>query len=85
MPRRPAPSPIAPGVRRSPPPSLAVLGAIAVSLILTACGGSSPASSAASSEQSKEEATFADFAKCLREHGDQRRSRHTRGQAAVAA
>jgi len=50
---------------------LSALGVIAVSLILAACGGSSP-SNAASNEQSKEqkaEAKFADFAKCLREHG----------------
>jgi hypothetical protein len=66
---RPAPSSTAPGVRRSQLPVIAVLGAIAVSVSLAACGGSSPASSAASNEQSKEEAKFADFAKCLREHG----------------
>jgi hypothetical protein len=50
---------------------LAALAVIAASLILAACGGSSP-SNAASNEQSKEqkaEAKFADFAKCLREHG----------------
>ena len=50
---------------------LSALAAIAASLILAACGGSSP-SNAASNEQSKEqkaEAKFADFAKCLREHG----------------
>jgi hypothetical protein len=48
---------------------LGVLGAVAVSLMLTACGGSSPASNAAASEQSKDETKFADFARCLREHG----------------
>ncbi|HXP99791.1 MAG TPA: hypothetical protein VN845_06970 [Solirubrobacteraceae bacterium] len=50
---------------------LGILGVIVASLILAACGGSSP-SNAASNEQSKEqkaEAKFADFAKCLREHG----------------
>jgi hypothetical protein len=50
---------------------LAALGAIAASLILAACGGTSPTSSAAgeqSSEQ-KAETKFADFARCLREHG----------------
>jgi hypothetical protein len=50
---------------------LTVLGVIAASLILAACGGSSPTSNAAdeqSSEQ-KAEAKFADFARCLREHG----------------
>jgi hypothetical protein len=69
MTRRPPAFPATPCVRRSPLPVLAVLGALSVSLILAACGGSSPASSAASGEQSKEEAKFADFAKCLREHG----------------
>jgi hypothetical protein len=51
---------------------LAALGAIAASLILAACGGSSSPSNAAAGEQSKEqaaEAKFADFARCLREHG----------------
>jgi ABC-type glycerol-3-phosphate transport system substrate-binding protein len=48
---------------------LAVLVGIAASLVLAACGGSSPASSAASNEQSNEETRAADFAKCLREHG----------------
>jgi hypothetical protein len=47
---------------------LAVLGVIAASLVLAACGGSSPTSNAAESEQ-KAEAKFADFARCLREHG----------------
>jgi hypothetical protein len=51
---------------RSPLP---VLGAIAASLLLAACGGSSQASTADGNEQSKEEAKFANFAKCLREHG----------------
>jgi hypothetical protein len=69
MTRRPAPSPVTPGARRPPLPALAVLAAIAVSLILAACGASSPAPSAAASEQSKEETKFADFAKCLRKHG----------------
>jgi hypothetical protein len=66
---RPARFPSAPGWRRSSLSPLAVLGAVAVSVILAACGGSSPASSAAGNEQSKEETKFADFAKCLREHG----------------
>jgi hypothetical protein len=69
MTRRTAPFPVTSGVRWSPLPVLAVFAAIAVSMILAACGGSSPASSAAASEQSKDEAKFADFAKCLREHG----------------
>jgi hypothetical protein len=69
MTRRPASIPSAPRVRRSPLTVPVVLGAVAMSLILAACGGSSPASSVADNEQSKEETKFADFAKCLREHG----------------
>ena len=49
---------------------LASLGAIAAVLVLAACGGSSsssPTSSAAKEQQA--EVKFADFAKCLREHG----------------
>jgi hypothetical protein len=72
MTRRPAPSPTAPGARRSPLPVLAVLGAIAASLVLAACGGSSSPSNAAATERAqeqKDEVRFADFAKCLREHG----------------
>ncbi len=68
----PAPFPTTPGGRRSPLPVIAVLGAIAASLILAACGGSSQASSAVGNERSQEqkaETKFADFAKCLREHG----------------
>jgi hypothetical protein len=51
---------------------LAVLGAIAASLVLAACGGSSSPSNAAATERAqeqKDEVRFADFAKCLREHG----------------
>jgi hypothetical protein len=57
MPRRPAPA------------LLAILGGIAAAAILAACGGSSsPSTSSAASEQ-QAEVKFADFAKCLREHG----------------
>jgi hypothetical protein len=51
---------------------LAVLGVIAASLVLAACGGSDSPSNAAAGERSQEqkaEAKFADFARCLREHG----------------
>ncbi len=51
---------------------LAALGLVAASLVLAACGGSSPGSNAADREQADEqkaEARFADFARCLREHG----------------
>jgi hypothetical protein len=50
----------------APPTALAVAG-----VLLAGCGGSTP-SNAAEKEQSNEqqaEAKFADFAKCLREHG----------------
>jgi hypothetical protein len=69
--RRPAPFPAAPSVRRSPLPLLAALGAIAASLVLAACGGSSSPSSA-TKEQAQEqqlESKFVEFAACLREHG----------------
>ncbi len=69
MTRRPARFHTAPGVGRSSLPVLVVLGAISISLILAACGGSSPASGVADNGQSGEEAKFADFARCLREHG----------------
>lgn len=51
---------------------LAGAGATLAALTLAACGGSDPSSSAAASERSQEQAAetkFADFAKCLREHG----------------
>ena len=57
--------------RRPPLVPLTVLCVAAASLLLAACGGSSP-TNAASAERSKEEKAetkFADFAKCLREHG----------------
>jgi hypothetical protein len=56
---------------RPPLAPLAVLCVAAASLLLTACGGSSP-TNAASAERSREqqaETKFADFAKCMREHG----------------
>jgi hypothetical protein len=49
--------------------SVAVLGALAASVLLAACGGSgTPTNSVASSEKSREQ-QFLQFAKCLREHG----------------
>lgn len=51
---------------------LAALAILAVSLLLVACGGSKPGANAAASEAASElqqEAKFANFAKCLREHG----------------
>jgi hypothetical protein len=52
-------------------PALAVLALLAC-LLLAACGSSSSGSSAggnAASHEAQAEAKFADFAKCLREHG----------------
>jgi hypothetical protein len=49
-----------------------VLTFLAVATLLAGCGGSSPNQSAANRERSQEaqsEARFADYAKCLREHG----------------
>jgi hypothetical protein len=60
-----------PVFRRPPLVPLTVLCIAAASLLLAACGGSSP-TNAASAERSREqqaETRFADFAKCLREHG----------------
>ena len=55
-------------------PALAPLGVLVVaaaSLVLTACGGSSATNAAATerSDEQKAETKFADFAKCMREHG----------------
>jgi hypothetical protein len=57
--------------RRPPLVPLTVLCFAAASLLLSACGGSSPtdAASAERSREQKAETKFADFAKCLREHG----------------
>jgi hypothetical protein len=59
MPRRPAPA------------LLAVPGVIAAAVILAACGGSSPSSTSSAAKEQQAEVKFADFAKCLREHGIQ--------------
>jgi hypothetical protein len=69
MSRRPAPFLTAPGVRRLPLPLLAGLAAIAAGLLLAACGGSSPSSTSSAASEQQAEVKFADFAKCLREHG----------------
>jgi hypothetical protein len=39
------------------------------SLLLAACGGSSPSSTSSAAKEQQAEVKFADFAKCLREHG----------------
>jgi hypothetical protein len=42
---------------------------IAAALTLAACGGSSPSSTSSAAKEQQAEVKFADFAKCLREHG----------------
>ena len=71
MSRRPEPFSTTPSARRARPLPVVALGAIAVSLTLAACGGSTT-SNAADTEQAKEqkaETKLADFARCMREHG----------------
>ena len=48
---------------------LAVLCAISASLLLAACGGSAPSEASAAAKEQQAEVKFADFARCLREHG----------------
>jgi hypothetical protein len=56
---------------RLPLTALATLGMIVATLALAACGGSTPSSTGSSTQASEQQAEvkFADFAKCLREHG----------------
>lgn len=56
-------------VRAARPPALAALGVIGASLLLAACGGSSPSSTSSAAREQQAEVKFADFARCLREHG----------------
>ena len=55
--------------RRPQPAALAAIGAILTALPLAACGGSSPPSTSSAAKEQQAEVKFADFAKCLREHG----------------
>ena len=57
--------------RRPPLVLLSVLCVASASLLLAACGGSSPSSTDSSAQATEQQAEvkFADFAKCLREHG----------------
>jgi hypothetical protein len=67
----PQPTPILSRSRWRLPRLLALPALALAAVLLGGCGGSTP-SSAAEAEQSKEqqaEAKFADFARCLREHG----------------
>jgi hypothetical protein len=42
---------------------------VALTLTLVACGGSSPSSTSSGASEQQAEVKFADFARCLREHG----------------
>jgi hypothetical protein len=55
--------------RRPPRVPLTVLCVASASLLLAACGGSSPSSTSSAAKEQQAEVKFADFAKCLREHG----------------
>jgi hypothetical protein len=55
--------------RRSSFAPPAVVCVVAASLLLAACGGSSPSSTSSAASEQQAEVKFADFAKCLREHG----------------
>jgi hypothetical protein len=48
---------------------LTVLCVASASLLLAACGGSSPSATSSAAREQQAEVKFADFAKCLREHG----------------
>ena len=48
---------------------LAVLCAISASLLLAACDGSAPSAASAAAKEQQADVKFADFARCLREHG----------------
>jgi len=66
------PKPVPAWTRSRLPRLLAIPALAAAGALLAGCGGSTPASNAANTEQAREqkaEAKFADFAKCLREHG----------------
>lgn len=57
--------------RRPRPAAPAAIGVILAALLLTACGGSSPSSTSSAASEQQAEVKFADFARCLREHGIQ--------------
>jgi hypothetical protein len=54
---------------RPPLGQLTVLCVVSASLLLAACGGSSPSSTSSAASEQQAEVKFADFARCLREHG----------------
>jgi hypothetical protein len=55
--------------RRPPLVSLTAMCVASASLLLAACGGSSPSSTSSAAAEQQAEVKFADFARCLREHG----------------
>jgi hypothetical protein len=55
--------------RRPPLVALTALCVASASLVLVACGGSSPSSTSSAVSEQQAEVKFADFARCLREHG----------------
>ncbi len=68
----PQPNPILSRARSQLPRLLALPLLLAAGALIAGCGGSTPTSNAADTEQAKEqqaETKFADFARCLREHG----------------
>jgi hypothetical protein len=55
--------------RRPPLVLLAILCVASASLFLAACGGSSSSPTSSAAKEQQAEVKFADFARCLREHG----------------
>ncbi len=55
--------------RRPTSALLAIPGVIAAAIVLAACGGSSSSPTSSAAKEQQAEVKFADFAKCLREHG----------------
>jgi hypothetical protein len=55
--------------RRPPLVLLTVLCVTSASLLLAACGGSSSSPTSSAAKEQQAEVKFADFARCLREHG----------------
>ncbi len=52
-----------------PPLVLLAVWCVTASLLLAACGSSSPSAASAAAREQQAEVKFADFARCLREHG----------------
>jgi hypothetical protein len=74
--RKPAPKSISPSTPAVQPPRrrlrggwLALASLVLPALVLSACGGSSSPSTSSAAKEQQAEVKFADFARCLREHG----------------